>query len=261
MKRLTLLALTVAAAMLGVAVAAPAQATEPGATVPAICDKAWYVNPDETALLPKQTEDGLLFDGPSLIHHAASGSLATAPGDGSFTVTGDVTGSKPLFKLETSSPYSTVNKTTSGYWSSKIATGPGSQAAPADTLAALAALAPYTEATTLHSFGVGYANDAGNKALVTSVTFGGKSYDLSCTPKPEKTPSASPTATATHAAPTTHKPAPHPSGASAAAVAGLGGLPLTGPGVGVFAGVGALVLLVGAGLVWAARRRRTRFTA
>lgn len=256
MKRLTLLALAVAAALLGVA--APAQATEPGATVRAICDKAWYVNGDEGALKPKQTNDGLLFDGPSLIHRAAPASTKLTPAaeDGAFTVTGAVTGVKPLFKMETGSPYSTVNKTGDGkFWRTGVASGPGSQAAPVDHLADLIGTGDgtklFTADTIIATFGVGYANGAGNKALVSSVTFGGKTYSLACKTKPQ---APRPSAT-----PATHKAAPHP-GRTAAAAAG-GSLPVTGPGVPVVVAVGAGVLLVGAALFVVARRRKTRFTA
>jgi hypothetical protein len=228
----------------------------PDVPVRAICDKAWYVNPDESALKPQQIDDGLLFAGPSLIHHATGGPFTSAADDGAFTVTGPVVGVKPLFKLETTSPYSTVNKTAAGYWSSKIATGDGSQAAPV-TLAKLATLAPYGETTTLLSFGVGYANDTGNKATVSSVTFGGKTYELSCKGKPEATPSATPTPTRP-TPPATRQPAPRPSNSHAVAAGAGGSLPVTGPGVGMAVGVGAVVVLAGIAL-FIVGRRRTRF--
>lgn len=261
MKRLTLLALAVAAALLGVA--APAQATEPGATVRAICDKAWYVNGDEGALKPKQTNDGLVFDGPSLIHRAAPASTKLTPAaeDGAFTVTGAVTGVKPLFKMETGSPYSTVNKTGDGkFWRTGVASGAGSQAAPVDHLADLIGTGDgtklFTADTVIATFGVGYANDAGNKALVTSVTFGAKTYSLACKTKPQAPrPTASPRVSPTP----TFRPTTRPT--STAVAAAGGSLPVTGPGVPVVVAVGAGVLLVGAALYVVSRRRKTRFTA
>ena len=48
----------------------------------------------------------------------------------------------------------------------------------------------YTASTTVATFGVGYANDAGNAALVSSVTYDKKKYNLTCYP-PKPSPSAS----------------------------------------------------------------------
>jgi LPXTG-motif cell wall-anchored protein len=193
-----ILGLTLALTGLVVALA-PAHAT----TLPAACNTGWYVNPDETALKPVQQQTGFLFDGPSLIHHATTGALSHAATDGSFVATVR-TGVAPLFKFETSKPYSTINKTSAGlYWSSKIASGDGSQAAPV-SLTKLATLAPYTAETVLISFGVGYANDTGNSALVVSVTYAGHVYLLGCKPSvpPTTTTTAPPTTTKTTAPPT-----------------------------------------------------------
>jgi len=193
-----------AATLMGFAFAANASAATT-IPVPSKCHTDWYVNGDEGSLLPKTPEGGFLFDGPSLVHHAASGKLTDAANDGSFTVHGSITGALPLFKFETLSPYSTINKTAAGlYWSSKIPTGVGSQASPT-SLATLAATAPYTPSTTLLSFGVGYANDKGNAALVTSVHYAGKTYSLTCFPKPSHTATPKPpvTTTVTTPAPTT----------------------------------------------------------
>jgi hypothetical protein len=168
-------------------------ATAPKTTLD--CLPGWYVNPDETNLLPVQQPDGLLFDGPSLIHHAASGKLTAAAGDGTFTVDGGPVGALPLFKFETSAPYSTINKTVDGlYWSSKIPTGVGSQSSPT-TLATLAGTAPYTSDTTLLSFGVGYANDKGSKVVVTVLIYNEHKYSFACVPPTTNTtPSTSNTA-------------------------------------------------------------------
>jgi LPXTG-motif cell wall-anchored protein len=198
------LALGLVAATIGltglVATSTAAQAT----TAPP-CNASWYVNPDETALKPVQEKTGFLFNGPSLIHHATSGLLSNAATDGSFVATVK-TGVAPLFKFETSKPYSTINKTSAGlYWSSKIASGEGSQALPV-TLAKLATLAPYTAETVLISFGVGYANDTGNTALVVSLTYGGQVYLFSCKP-PVTTP---PATTTTKPPVTTTKPSTTP---------------------------------------------------
>lgn len=89
-----------------------------------------------------------------------------------------------------------------------------------------------------------------------------------CPPKPgETTPpttkptTAPPTTDPTTAPPTGTKPPTKPTksvSSSPAAVAGPS-LPLTGPGIGAIVGVGALVLLTGAGLLVATRRRKVRF--
>jgi hypothetical protein len=210
------------------------------------CTQAWYVNGDEIALMPEQVADGFLFDGPSLVHHslAAPVTLALAPLNGAFTATLS-TGVLPLFKMETLTPYSTINKTGAGkYWSSKIASGPGSQGAPVDTVAELAALAPYTAATTVFSFGVGYANDTGNKAIVHTVTFGGSKYDLKCAP-PSESASATPSSSGV----------PSTSG-SPAAGAGGDSLALTGAPVGLLIGLAVVLVVGGIGLRIVGRRRR-----
>jgi hypothetical protein len=274
----------------------PAGATTQPSHQPAPCCTTapeWYVNPDETALKPTQEPLGLLFDGPSLIHHAVTPvTLASAPGDGSFGAF-KFHGSMPLFKLETTAPYSTINKTPGGYWSSKIVSGAGSQSMPLASLADFVGKWNYTAATMVYSFGVGYANDTGNKALVYWISFGGHKYELKC-PKPSPSPSASspspsvsptpsvtpthtlsptPTATATQPPPTT-EPAPTPTSApttdnptpGVTDVAGIGGpggnLPTTGYNTTGVVLVGtALILLGGALLGLLAWRRRVRFTA
>jgi LPXTG-motif cell wall-anchored protein len=245
-----------------VAFATPAEASKP---LPATCTNGWYVNDDEGNLMPTQTQNGLVFDGPSLIHHAASGFFHDAPSDGYFVVKGAVTGNLPLFKMETYYPYSTVNKASGGWWSSKIATGAGSQSSPVPTIAALSGLAPYTGATVLISFGVGYANDSGNKATISAIVFNGHKYDMTCVvtpphkpvPVPTKT-SASPSPSAT--SPTTATPRPTDTG-TPVPVAATGSLPVTGPGVSTFVIAGGVVMLAGAGLFWATRRRRNTFEA
>lgn len=217
------------------------------------CLTGWYVNPDEQALLPESTQAGLVFDGASIVHRAVNPiKLADAP-NGSINVV-DVTGVAPLFKAETGAPYSTINVTADGkVWSSKIPTGPGSQDSPVASIAALAPLAPYTADTVLKTVGAGYANDTGNKATVTSLTFGATTYELTC--EPEATPSATPTAVPT--TDPTDDPTTEPS-----AIAGpdAGGLPVTGPAVfgAVLLGGG---LVVGGALLVARWRRNHRFVA
>ena len=175
------------------------------------CNTDWYQNPDEGNLKPKQLRSGMLFDGPSLAHHKTAVTLATVPNTVAVVTAGQVVGTKPLLKLETSSPYSTVNKGTTGWWSSKITTGPGSQNQPVASPADLAGLAPYGQATTVVSFGVGYANDTGNKALVTAVYFG-RRYSLACAPawQPPAHHKPTPGPKPTHTAPDTTAPGEAP---------------------------------------------------
>lgn len=213
-------------ALLGLAFFAAASYTHAGAAgqanpVPAPCCTTapeWYVNPDETDLKPTQQPFGLLFDGPSLIHHAvAPVGLADAPNDGAFG--GHLFhGSMPLFKMETTLPYSTINKTSGGYWSSKITTGAGSQSMPLASLADFVGKATsnggYTADTKVYSFGVGYAHDTGNKALVSWISFGGHKYNLACpkptpsasSPSPSTSPSVTPTVVPTTPGATTQPP-------------------------------------------------------
>jgi hypothetical protein len=272
----------------------PASATGQSSHQPAPCCTTapeWYVNGDETALKPTQQLYGLLFDGPSLIHHAVVPEVALkdAPTDGAFG--GHLFhGSMPLFKMETHNPYSTVNKTVGGYWSSKIATGPGSQASPVATLADLAALAPYGDTTTVYSFGVGYANDHGNAMLVSWISFGGHKYELKC-PKPSPSPSASspspsvipttpgsptptqpePTTPGATLPPTTDAPTPGPTTAAptdtptSIVVGGIGApqgpLAKTGYNLAIPVGIGVSSIVAGVFLAVVAIRRRRSFVA
>lgn len=200
------------------------------ANIPVTCgsapDAGWYVNDDEGSLAPTWTPDGLVFDGPGLVHHAVASSLALADlTPGTFTQTG-LSGALPLLKFETSSPYSTVNQAESGvdsFWSSKIpASDTGGQDHPV-AAADLAALAPYTADTTVTTFGIGYAKDTGNADTITSLTFGGDTYRFSPCPTPPAPPAAGggstpthrPTPTPTHRATT---PAGHPAQAGGAPV-------------------------------------------
>jgi len=199
MRRILAMAGVVAAAMLAIAPATYASAQTGSTGDHSTCNADWYVNPDETALKPKQLRRGMLFDGPSLIHHkpAAAYTLTHVPNSGFQAHL--FKGVLPLFKLETTAPYSTINKTADGkWWSSKIASGEGSQGQPASSPADLVGKWNYTAATTILSFGVGYANDAGNTALVTSVSFDGHVYSLGCRPhKPSHSPTPTPSTTPT----------------------------------------------------------------
>jgi hypothetical protein len=240
MRRILVMAGVAAVTALAVAPAAYASPQTSSTTGHATCNADWYVNPDETALKPRQLRDGLLFDGPSLIHHkpAATYTLAQVPGSGFQARLYE--GVLPLFKLETSAPYSTLNKTADGkWWSSRIASGEGSQGQPVSSPADLVGKWNYTAETTVLSFGVGYANDVGNKALVTSVSFGGHVYGLACRPQhhsPTPTPSETPTT-------------PGDNGGSSTPTGMPSGAPETGDGSG--SGGGNVALMAAGGLVCA----------
>ena len=219
MRSLLAISVTVGAVM---TVAPVAYATTHAAgTADTKCNADWYQNPDEASLKPKQLPKGMLFDGASLAHHAPGAvyTLATVPTNGDIHAK-LLAGVPPLFKMETSTPYSTINKTSAGkWWSSKIASGAGSQSEPVDSPAELVSKGTYTDSTTILSIGVGYANDTGNKALVTGVRFGRHHYWLGCKsdrPTPTPTPSSSdtgtptPSPTASETTPPSEAPVPTP---------------------------------------------------
>lgn len=276
---------------------AGASVVKPPSQAPCCTNPDWYVNPDETDLKPVQLSLGMLFDGPSLIHHHLTPvSLADLPTDATFGAH-LFHGSMPLIKFESSIPgtpgtYSTINKTGAGkYWSSKIATGVGSQSMPLDTPADLIGKwAGYTADTKVFSFGIGYAHDTGNKAFVSWVALGGHKYGLWCphspspstspsaslspsaTPSSSPTPTAAPTtpgATTTGPPPTTGAPTPGtplPTTDQATPVAGFGtgphGLAKTGYNTTGVMLTGLALILSGVALVgFLAWRRRVRFTA
>jgi len=293
-KRLATTAGCVLGALIGsLALASSAQATG-NIPVKSACFTDWYVNPDEGALAPSQLAQGFLFDGPSLVHHATSLDLADLTA-GSFATVGSVTGVRPLFKVETGAPYSTVNITAAGkFWSSRIVAGDGSQSAPVSSAAELIGKWNYTAATKVNSFGVGYANDTGNRAVVGAITFKGSTYFLNCKPvaphptKPPVTrpiphptnthpgvtqppgkpvgtrpPTVAPSTSPTPIRPST-RPATSPSSTTGAGIIGAStDLPLTGSSVPValIVGGGIAALILGAGVFAVARRRKVDFTA
>lgn len=173
-----------------------------------VCNTKWYVNPDEGALKPhQQTTQGLVFDGPSLIHFHANVTLGHAANYSAYFSAHVVHGAAPLLKLETS-PYSTINKGAGGWWSTKIASGPGSQNSPVAHLGDLIGKWNYTASTTIVSYGVGYANDQGNKAIVSFVRFGPYAQSLKCVVRPSH---PKPPYSHTPKPPVTHSPTPRTS--------------------------------------------------
>lgn len=207
---------SVAAALVAAAVllTVTASAASANVDVTTSCSTGWYVNDDEGALAPVQTNEGLKFDGPRLVHHDFGPIKLVNLTPGSFTA--DVQkNSAPLLKYETINVddsghfvyYSTVNQTKSGealFWSSKIPAGDeGGQDHPV-AIDMLITLWHYNADTLVTSFGIGYANDTGNTAIVTSITFAGTTYPFICSPSTTTptTPAAKPTTHAPTHAPT-----------------------------------------------------------
>lgn len=256
---------------------AAAQADSSPIPVESKCNTGWYVNPDEGAFLPEQTEAGLKFEGKDLVHHATApldftdfdkttkGFVATTPG-------------KVVFKAETSGPYGNIVINADGkLWSTAFKPeAVGGQNQPVDKAADLIGKPdsmkpgkdPYTSASRVVTFGVGYWVEDGD-TVVSSITFHGHTYSLTCKPKPSpstSSPTATPTTTrpttspATTAPPTSGTPVPPAQGDDGGTSAG-DGLPVTGPGVAWLIG-GAAFLVAGGGVLFlAARHRRTRFQA
>lgn len=100
---------------------------------------------------------------------------------------------------------------------------------------------------------------------------GHKPPKTTCTPKPphSKSPSPSPSASKSESASPSASPSapasPSSSVPPSSPVPGAGGgggeLPVTGASIGTATGIGAVLLAAGAGLFFALRRRRIRFTA
>jgi LPXTG-motif cell wall-anchored protein len=245
---------TLAAVAIGatctIALAAPAAATDDTIPVKSDCNSGWYVNADEGDLLPEQVEGGFLFDGPSLVHHAMEPTKLTDLPKHALLDAEVIEGVAPPVKFETTKPNSTININYAGlYWSSEIApSDPGGQSHPVAEPGDLEALAPYTADTRVVTFGFGYGTDTGNKALVKSITFAGKTYDLTCKPSNESpSPSAS-------------TPAGGAGGATTPPAGEGEPLPVTGSSVATGAGIGAALLAAGAVLFVLFRRRKVRFT-
>ena len=274
MKKTLTAAVTVVFAAL---LAAPAHATTatPGAD-PCKIGTAWYGNPDEQDHLPDRTTAGFTFEGKDLIHHVApSGGIDLADMDKvtySFAAT---TAGKVVFKVETSAPYSTIVTNADGtLWSTAMTYDQdGGQGHPVTKYSDLVGKptkpgkAPFTATSTVATFGVGYWVEDGS-TVVTSITFHGTRYDLTCKPTPEPTKtststSASPSASAsTSTSPSVSATASSsPTAVPATGSKPGGGLPVTGPSGIITAVAGLILLSAGAVAVVAVRRRRTRFTA
>jgi hypothetical protein len=249
--------------------AGPALATDGNGTVKPVYStcaaapeiKKWYGHDDESTLFENVSsiEKGLRFNGASLAHHALPATkLADLPKHAEVT-TVNVTGAKPLFKIRTDAPFSTLNEGELGWWSSKILeTEPGGQnlplAGPEDFIGKFLTktAAPddvYTADTVGVDIQLGYATDTGNAATVTKLVYAGDTHTFAC-PKPVPHPAGS----------ATGKPKPKPKPAVKVTKSPLPELALTGEEGGTnwparIGAVGFLVLVVGSFVVYATRPR------
>lgn len=274
--------LTAAVAALALLAAPAAAQADPGKIpVASDCNTGWFVNQDEGDYLPEQKPDGFAFAGKDLVHHdtALLDFDAVDKTSKSFVAT---EAGKVVFKMETGGdgPYSTiVVEPTGKVWSTAFKPeAVGGISNPVDKLTDLigkpdamkAGKVPYTAASRVKTFGVGYYTETGT-TVVSAVTFHGHTYSLKCAPKPSpstSSPTATPTATKPTTTPATTRPPTSPT-SSPVPGAGTGdggtstgeGLPVTGSSAGVLAAWASAVLLIGAGLFVLARRRRNRFVA
>ncbi|WP_250029835.1 hypothetical protein [Paractinoplanes maris] len=280
------------------ALTAPAAyATTPTVPVLGDCPRGWYVNePDEAHRKPTPTKDGLEFKGNQLIHRETTGLSTKDLKPGTF-VASPMPDQESFFSVEVNSgpgTYATLRwNATTAKW--EMTTG-GQFYTDADP-DKLVDLPPVKKSHQVVSFGVGYTNSPPGTVttVVSSVSFRGFTYDLTCQPKPEPTtssssptpspsvststsaspsasaststsvsPSASsstsvsPSATVTSSSAPVVTTAPGAGGGSGSAG---GGLPVTGPDGMVIAGGAVALLAGGVILLVAVRRRRTRFTA
>lgn len=184
--------LAAGALVLGTLVAVPvtaAQAETPTSPIEGCHSSEWYVNDDgdETARKPEQTEDGLKFVGNDLVHHAPVPATIELQNlhPGTFVAT-PAPSLSSFFSVEIANPdgtgYATLRyDTADNKWN--IGGTSTREANPLDIIGKANRKGQTILATSrVLSFGVGYvANPAnGTETLVKSVTFAGRTYDLTC---------------------------------------------------------------------------------
>ncbi len=243
-----------AAALFGLALGSAASATPSTApSAPALSFKAcpnldgkWYVNPDEEGRRPIVTAAGLKFEGNDLVHHGATGPVEGL-NPGSFAAS-PAPDQPSFFSVEVrngdGSGYATLRwNTTTSKWNMVVAGTFYENANAAD----LVKMTTPPRSSSLLSFGVGYTNSPPGTVdtTVSSVTFKGVKYDLTCKPAPSQ--SASGSASAQTSASRSVAPVP----------VAQEGLPVTGAPVPLILGSAAALLVVGVGAVWLSRRGRT----
>lgn len=276
MKRITIVAVMLAAALAALALAGPAQATTTGpgfATCPNL--SGWFVNPDETARTPEPTEAGLKFEATDLIHHTVTGVTTETLGHGTYAAS-PAPDQPSFFSVEVAdsdgSGYATLCwNPSAGVWEMTTGGQFYSNVNPT-TLVDLKG-----KSHQVVRFGVGYTeHPAGTVAtVVSSVTFNGQTYPLTCVP-PTSSPTPEPTRTTSSPTPAptrtvgsgwTPRPTTHVSSSAAAGAVddttgeGGSGLPVTGPAVGWLVLLGLGVVAAGTGLALVSRRRKVDFTA
>lgn len=164
----------------------------------------WYVNDDgdETGRMPTQTEDGLKFVGGQLVHHKPVPATIyvrnLTPGTYEATPAPSLSS---FFSVEIANPdgsgYATLRyDTADDKWN--IGGTSVREANPLNLIGKKTRNGDEIEFDAkVLSFGVGYVRNPANgtETTVTSVTFAGRTYDLTC--KPEPTTSPSPTTSPT----------------------------------------------------------------
>jgi hypothetical protein len=267
MKRIVALLTAVFSIALGFSLAFVHAAVATGTTGPSFtgCPNlaGWYVNEDEGSRKPEATEDGLKFEPADLIHHETTLALADlkpgtfsaapAPDQGSF------------FSVEvrdaTTGAYGTLRWNGSA-WELTTNLDQFAKQDPAGYVGVATKWGTFTAATKVISFGVGYTkNPPGSvTTVVKSVTFGEKTYNLTCPPRTSPSASASVSASASASASAGTSGSASPSSSSPAAGAG-GGLPVTGPPIGLIVAGGVLLAITGFTALFVARRRKVNFRA
>lgn len=158
------------------------------------CSPGWYVNDDgdENLRRPTQTEDGLKFVGNQLAHHRPEQTITLNNlHPGSFEAS-------PAPSLSSFFSVEVRDETTGGYATLRYDAGEkvwvlggtsNKQADPEKFVGATTKWGELTQQTKVASFGIGYVRTPadGTETVVKSVTFVGKTYDLTC--KPAFTPS------------------------------------------------------------------------
>lgn len=227
----------------------------------------FYVNPDETDRQPTATVAGLEFKGNDLIHHAAATTLEDL-NHGTFSAS-PAPDQPSFFSVEVSGDgkYGTIRwNSVEGYWE---ATSQGEQHHDVSPVA-LAEAFPVHLSHKVVSFGVGYtATPPGTvTTVVSSVTFSGKTYSLTCVP-PVQTTSPAPHSSSTSPAPHSSSSTPKPHSSTSAAPGAVtttgpgsgSSLPVTGAPVGLIVGGGLSLLVLGVAFYFVARRRKVDFSA
>lgn len=225
--------------MLSLFIALPASATEPVMVV-SDCLTDWYVNPDEGGAdenqgdrRPEQTEDGLMFSGNMLVHHAPENDILLADVEPGIFVADPAPSLNSFFSVEVGAPGYATLRWDGTQWN---VGGTDKYSIDPSTFVGVKGL---TEASHVLSFGVGYVNtpNNGTETIVSSVTFAGVTYDLTCSPEPEPTET------------TTEPATPTPTTAAAT-------LPVTGASTTGVVVLAAGMIVLGTAAILVARRRR-----